>query len=248
MESRDNLWGRVSRYKKQKKVFDVDNLFKSSASKDDPLKKNKGIESKSKRRNMIVKYGSDGKPLVQREKRETTKGKNQAKGDLKLEGKKKDETMREFNTRITKETHLHLAKTSQKETKKSQKRKAFLEERKVKLKEKKRKRRHEEDDEDDEQPTKEQRIYQTAKIKHFDVADAPPDFGPQHANKRSDKDLTDRKRFAKLGFASKITSTTTPAPRQKSDYEKLQFEAMRMRVTAKYDEIRKRRHEKKENL
>ncbi|GBG26753.1 Hypothetical Protein FCC1311_029742 [Hondaea fermentalgiana] len=268
--------GRVSRYKRAKQTFDVENLFGKVSSRDDPISEKaearpRGKDARAARGKLLLKFDANGEPLSgpnleERKKRKLeaaarrgnkkTNGKNSDNAGriemdpagFKIEGKRKNESFREFHARVNRATQEELTRQRKGTTRASAKGKEYLRRKKEKERERKLNKQREREGDMDE---RERRIYQqeerSKRRRVNDVADAPPEFEASHMlRKHASNPSTNRDRFAKLSFAVPTGGSSSSSGAQggkKSDYEKLQLEQMRERVQARYAEIRKRRRE-----
>lgn len=221
--------GRVSRYKREKKTFDVDNLFSNNSSRDDPLSKKstrlRGKDAKAARGKLLRKFDADGKQIDPPKKRENeasgaaTSKKRKSPSDanengkdgktemdragFKIDGRRAGESYKDFIGRVNRETQEELTRQRKSSSKTAAKGKAYLRRRKEKEREKKEaKRREREGDMED----KEREIYKqddrNKRRRVNDVADAPPEFEAAHElRKRKSNPSTNRDRFAKLSFS-----------------------------------------------
>jgi len=244
--------GKVARYKKQKKVFDVEDEYdwKKNPTRDDPLKSKvlSNEESKTRQRNMVVKYGADGEPLNQRPRREPKETKMPwelpTKGS-KIGEKRKDESLREFHIRIENEAQAKLNQLRASVSKRKIKEKEFLKSKKIKVKEKKQNiieaRRAKKEDDTDE---KERRVYGANRFDNqpslFDTADRPPEFTKAHNLRKRKRNPNDRERFAKLATGEAAVANT--GGKNMGEYEKHQLEAMRLKVMSTYNDIKKKKY------
>jgi hypothetical protein len=199
--------------------------------------------------------------VVDRDANTRTGKSKQADGEqpnkFRLEKKRNDESFREFNARVERETQERLMETSKKKTRKAEKAKLRSKARKEKLREKKEKRTQKKQDDMDD---KERRVYNIAAANRRglvnDQVEAPPEFealrtikGREMANPSDN-----RSRFARLtGLSRKLSSSASGAAAEDkkakskggTDYEREQMEALRARVVGKYNELKAQRQHKK---
>lgn len=260
--------GRVARYKKVKKTFDVDNLHARDDKRDDavkdPAQMTSAWESKSRQRSLLVKWGPEG-PLG--EAAEVAKrlgkpvpgtaassaagsgsGSGGGDGDGGASEKRRaGESMRDFYSRVEKHAQAALLRKAKKESAHAQRTRAAMERKKQRATLKKRGLRAARLEQDDDMGDKERRIYgavQQTRPGLAEVAKAPPVFTETHLIKKgATSNPNDRSRFAKLSFVGGAVAAAVKASKavSKSDYERMQFEAMRVRVLDKYNGLKEAR-------
>ncbi len=247
--------GRVARYKKVKKTFDVDNLFQRNDDRDDPVTERaiSTREGRANRRNLIVKYGADGKPInpIQKKKRKGEPEKKKGSKEPSFEGRRRDESMFDFHKRLNSEAAHKISKVMQKGTSKKRKSREYRQRKKDaeiqrKLnKEAKRKGQAELDE-------IERRVYgrKDKEDEGFGIrnsAQAPPEFSSLHelktGNAKKTNPSSDRARFAKLAGEQHLSSATSAARQLKkrklgtSAYGHEQLDSMQRRVESSYQDI-----------
>jgi hypothetical protein len=273
--------GRVARYKKVKKTFDVDHLHARDDKRDDavkdPAQMTSAWESKSRQRSLLVKWGPEG-PLGEAAEVAKRLGKpvlgtaaSSAAGSGSGSGsgsgggsggggsggdgsdggapekRRAGESMREFNSRVEQHAQAALLRKAKKASAHSQRTRAAMERKKQRATLKKRGLRAARLEQDDDMGDKERRIYgavQQARPGLAEVAKTPPVFTETHLIKKgATSNPNDRSRFAKLSFVGGAVAAAVKASKavSKSDYERMQFEAMRVRVLDKYKDLKEAR-------
>jgi hypothetical protein len=258
--------GRVARYKKVKKTFDVDNLHARDDKRDDavkdPAQMTSAWESKSRKNSLLVKWGPEG-PLgeaaevakrlgkpVPGTAASSAAGSGSGRGDGgggAPEQRRAGESMRDFNSRVEQHAQAALLRKAKKESAHAQRTRAAMERKKQRATLKKRGLRAARLEQDDDMGDKERRIYgavQQTRPGLAEVAKAPPIFTETHLIKKgATSNPNDRSRFAKLSFVGGAVAAAVKASKavSKSDYERMQFEAMRVRVLDKYKDLKEAR-------
>mmetsp|Transcript_2115 Transcript_2115/g.4834 ORF Transcript_2115/g.4834 Transcript_2115/m.4834 type:complete len:267 (+) Transcript_2115:880-1680(+) len=256
--------GRVSRYKRAKNTFDVQQLHeRKSDGCDDPVNAAttaRQKDSKTKRRDLVVKYGPDGKPLngahepkvnnddSDDERNDSASRKRKRDKDSRdggLEGIRPGESLKDFRTRINRETQERLYRDFKKNSNRTKRQKERAKNKKDRERERKLRRQVGEDFMD--MTDKEREVYRREPSTYSinDRAEAPPEFTAQHSLKQRQSDPNDRSRFAKLSFAGAASGAKGPGKDagkpERTAYEKMQMEAMRERVLARYNDLRNKR-------
>jgi hypothetical protein len=252
--------GRVARYKKVKKTFDVDNLHARDDKHDDavkdPAQMTSAWESKSRQRGLLVKWGAEGplgdpaelaKRLGKPVPGTATPSSSAPVGGSGPEKRRAGESMRDFNSRVEQHAQAVLLRSAKKESAHAKRTREAMERKKQRVALKKRGLRATQLEQDDDMGDKERRIYgagQQTRPGLREVAKAPPVFTETHVIKKgATSNPNDRARFAKLSFVGGAVAAAVKASKavSKSDYERMQFEAMRVRVLDKYKDLKEAR-------
>jgi len=222
--------GRVARYKKTKKVFDVDHLFAADAERDDPVE-----ESRKARGRLLTKFNADGTPrspvpvrIRKRPRPESIESK------FKLQKKQNDESQREFLARVERETAQELLRQRKSMSRKAAKGKAYLKKRRERERSRKlnkgqgdmTEKEHEvyfEKGKTDSVKDKKQRPKRSLNFQ--EVADAPPEILAATIPKK--------RRTRELESSFSFNSDKTPR-------ERLEMEALRNAVLERYAKARQK--------